>query len=305
MKCGHLHRAVGQHRSGRADDLLDLVGRKPALLVEGGRLHRKVDGLDAHVAFGPGVGAEGDVGRDLRRLAIVGGDGERIEGGIFAGGLVAGRKRHLDLHERHVADDVVVADVRHGRHLHAPPVLGAGDLARRRKPRGLGVLAGLAVVGGRRQLHDLGRRGELLAAVERGQQRHAHQDGRGHAGQERAGKPARRNLPLVGRSAAAVGKQRRLVAEFGYGFPQFRPFRKATSSPTRSGLLMICCRDNCLPRGAKSTKARSRSPGFALSIPPPYHARVARPLQEGVDFRPAMGPAIGLHCGAAEEVLNH
>ena len=39
---------------------------------------------------------------------------------------------------------------------------------------------------------------------------------RGHAGQEGARQPARRNLAPIGRAAAAVRDQRRLIAEFGY-----------------------------------------------------------------------------------------
>ena len=159
----------------------------------------------------------------------------------------------------------MVADARDGRHLHAPPVLGAGDLARHRKPRGLGFLAGLAVVGGSRELHDLGRRGELLAAVECGEQRHAHQDGRGHARQERAGKPARRNLPPVGRSAAAVGKQRRLVAEFGYGSLDFvHSERRLLPLPVPRLFMFVAATIAC--REGRSQRRREPFAGFALSI---------------------------------------
>src|SRR5690606_26507452 len=69
----------------------------------------------------------------------------------------------------------------------------------------------------RRQPRDLGRGGKLLAAVEGGEERRAHQHGGGDAGEEGAGKPARRDLAAVGRAAAAVGDQRRLIAEGGYG----------------------------------------------------------------------------------------
>ncbi len=218
-----------------------------------------------------------DVGRDLRRLAILGGDGEGIESRIFAGGLVAGRKRHLDLHERHVADDVAVADARYRRHVHAPPVLGAGDLARHRKARGLGVFAGLAVIGGSRQLHDLGRRGELLAAVKGGQQRHAHKDGRGHAGQERAGKPACRNLPLVGRSGCGRPQAAAARCRVRLWFPRFRSFRKATSSPTRPRLFMfvaatIACREG------RSQRRQDAVRRICPLHSPPTSARAARPL---------------------------
>ena len=73
------------------------------------------------------------------------------------------------------------------------------------------------VAGEADQFGDLRRRRQLLAAVEGGKQRHAHQDAGGHAGEESAGKPARGNLAPIRRPAAPVGNQRRLVAEFGYG----------------------------------------------------------------------------------------
>ena len=58
------------------------------------------------------------------------------------------------------------------------------------------------------------------------------------------------------------------------------------------------CRDNCLPRGAKSTKAEA----VRLVCPlhsPPYHARVSAPPWRRARFSAGNGAAIGLHCGAA------
>src|SRR5690606_22564546 len=63
----------------------------------------------------------------------------------------------------------------------------------------------------------LGRRRELLAPVQRGEEGDAHEDARGDAGQERAGKPPRGDFATVRRPAPAVAYERRLIAERFYG----------------------------------------------------------------------------------------
>ena len=57
----------------------------------------------------------------------------------------------------------------------------------------------------------------ILPRVERGEERDAHQDARGDAGQERSGQPAGGNFPPIGRAAAAGAVERRLVSQFPCG----------------------------------------------------------------------------------------
>src|SRR5690606_6992595 len=52
---------------------------------------------------------------------------------------------------------------------------------------------------------------------ERGEEGNAHQDARSDPREEGAGKPARRNLAPIGRTAMAIRDQRWLIAEVGYG----------------------------------------------------------------------------------------
>ena len=104
------------------------------------------------------------------------------------------------------------------------------------------------------QFGDLGRRRQLLAAVEGCEQRHAHQHARGHARKKSARQPARRNLAPVGRATATVRNQRRLVAEFGYDI--FRIWHPERLLLPRAGRLVavVVRHDICLSRRAKSTK---------------------------------------------------
>ena len=129
---------------------------------------------------------------------------------------MAGGERHLDLHERHGADDVAVAD--------AVTI----DTSMRRRSLALAIWRGgdsasvLASSPPHRIAHigdvgDFRRRRQLLAAVEGSKQGDAHQHAGGHARKKGAGKPAGRDLAPVRRAAAAVRDQRRLVAEVGYG----------------------------------------------------------------------------------------
>ena len=291
VKCRDLHRAVGQHRSGRAHHLLDLVRGKRAVAVEGSRLHREVDGLDAHVAFGLGV--EGDARRrsgDLLRLAIGGGDGERIEGADICGVVLwPAASAILICTNGMLRTTSWSPTLRDGRHLHAPAVLGAGDLARRRKPRrswrprpnspSSAAAVSFMISGG-------------VASCSR------------PSSAASSATPIRmhevtpvRNVPesqraeisrLSGGPLRPSAKQRRLVAEPGYGCLGFVHSERRLLPLPVSGS-HICCRDNCLPRQAKSTKAEPFA-GFALSIPPPACARKAHPREEAFEFQPALGP---------------
>ena len=212
----HLNGAVVQLGAGLAHHILHLVGGQVALLVEGGGLHGKVHGLEAHLALDLGAV---DLAGGRRRCgvgAVVAEHLKRVEGRIGAAGGMAGRQCHPDLHERHDMDDVAVADLGDHRHLHAAPVLGLGDLAQRHQALGLGPLARFVARGQAGQLGDLGRGGKLLAPVERGEQGNAHQHAGGYARQKGARQPPRGNLAAVRRPAAPVRDQRRLVAETGY-----------------------------------------------------------------------------------------
>ena len=211
VKRGDLDVAVGEDGGRRADHLLDLVGGQAALLVERGGVEREVHDLEADLALHLGA-VDKTGGRGLRRRAILGENHQRIESGVAAARLVACGERHLDLDEGHGADDVAVALLDDGRDLHAPLVLGARDGARRNEAGRLRGFAGDLVIE-RCEVGDFGRCRELLAAVQRGRKRDAHQDRRGDAGQERAREPARGNLALVRRSVATVPGQRRLLAK--------------------------------------------------------------------------------------------
>ncbi len=70
----------------------------------------------------------------------------------------------------------------------------------------------MAAAGEACKLRDLGRSGELLASVERGEQRNAHEDARRDACQKRARQPAQRYLAPI-RRLASVGEDRRLCSE--------------------------------------------------------------------------------------------
>ena len=260
----------------------------------------KVDGLEAHVAFD--LGAVDLAGRVAAICggSVLGEDRERIESGIFAGRLVAGRKRHLDLHERHVADDVAVADLRDHRHFHAPPVLGAGDLARRRKPRGLGVFAGLRR---RRQAVSFMISGGVASCSR-------------PSSAASSATPIRmlevtpvRNVPESQRAEISrlSGGPLRPSAISGGSLPS-SAMASSVSCIQKGGFfpcpfrLSYCCRDICLPRGRSQRRPGSRSRGFALSIPLHAMRDVAarRPLEEAAPLSAGNGAAIGLHCGAAD-----
>ena len=212
MKRGDLHLPVGEDGAGLAHDLLHLVGREAALLVEGGGFEREVHRLQAHLALD--LGAVYLAGR--RRLdsrgAVLGKHLERVEGGIVARRRVGRGERHPDLDEWQRADDVPVADAADRRDLHAAAVAGAIGGMGCNDTRRLGRLAGPACCHVL-EFGDLRRRGKLLAPVERGNERDPHEDGRGEAREKRPGKPACGHLAAVRRSAAPPRRQRRLVAE--------------------------------------------------------------------------------------------
>ena len=187
--------------------------------------------------------------------------------GIFAGRLVACRQRHLDLHERHVANHIVVADMRDRGHLHAPPVPGPGDLARRRKPRVLAsspdwpssaAAVSFMISGG-------------VASCSR------------PSSAASSATPIRmlevtpvRNVPESHRAEISrlSGGPLRPSASSGGSFPSsamaslsFSPSSKATSSPTRSqGFHELLTRQLPAARG-EVNEGQSRSPGLPLSTP--------------------------------------
>ena len=275
MQRGDLHIAVGgEHRAGVAHRLLDLVGRQRAGLVEG-RVDREVDGLQAHLAFD--LGAIDQPGRRGRRLggAVFGKDGERIEGRIAARRLIAGGERHLDLHQRHRADDIAVTVLDHRRDLEPPPVLGAGDLAQRRGSVGLGLLAGLVGLAHIEQVGDFRGGRQLLAPVQSGEQRHAHQHAGGDAGEKRSRQPAGRDLTAIGRAAAAVRNQWRLVAEIGYGVVAgLHSERRCFHVPEP---LLSGGQNNCPSSPAKSTNgAQCPKLGPGVTAGPELRAAPAR-----------------------------
>src|SRR5690606_29932 len=188
--------------------------------------------------------------------------------------------------ERHGVDDVAVADLGEHRDFHSPAVLGAGDLAQGHEARLLGALAGLA---GRRKtddLGDLGRRRQLLAAVERCKKSHAHKDAGSDAGEERSGEPPRGNLAPVRRPAAAVRDQRRFAAEFGYNLLRVLHQERLLSP---GGFFAFSVSDICLSWRAKSTNgasaALSKSAGACIGVDHAWSFRTPLRREWGLQVR--------------------
>ncbi|MNZ79605.1 hypothetical protein D3C78_982120 [compost metagenome] len=124
-----------------------------------------------------------------------------IEGGIVVLLGVICRQRDLDVGEGDLADHFLVAFIDNGGDFHDRPVGWPG--------RDIRCDEACAPTGGFRSVvahirlgEGFGGNGKLLAAVESGKQRHAHQYGRGNAGQERAGKPSERNFAAIGCTAS-------------------------------------------------------------------------------------------------------
>ena len=155
-----------------------------------------------------------------------------------AGGEFGGRHRQVggDAHERAHPHHLAVADAVHGGD--ADDLAGAVGFAGGRQPVAL-ARAGELVAAADRAAHDVfdavGQRGEIGFAVERRENGAAHQSSAAQAGENRAGKPLRRDAAAIDRIAgAAVHRKRRLVAEIDRLVIQPRPVVGAPPSVIQS-----------------------------------------------------------------------
>ena len=218
MQRGDLHIAVGgEHRAGVAHHLLDLVGRQRALFVEG-RVRSGSRRSSGSSRFRPwrhrsARSARQAAGRRrLRRRLRADRRADSCASVLWP-----------------AASAILICTNGTVRMTSRSPTLVTVETSSRRRSlagrsgaaaTGRSVLASSPDLVGLGQIEQVGdfRRGrQLLAPVQSGEQRHAHQHAGGDAGEEGSRQPAGRNLAAIGRAAAAIRNQRRLVAEIGYG----------------------------------------------------------------------------------------